>query len=177
MPKETAVTKPPSARTRRRVPTDRPVLDELDWRLLARLQSDARVSTAELARQLRLSPPGVQKRIRRLEEKGVVERYVTVINREAVGLDLLCFVLIMLAHHRPDSVRRFRAGIAKMPEVLECHQLTGEFDCLMKLVVGNHDDLQRFLERLMRVGGVDRVRTSIVLNEVKSVTALPLKTK
>jgi DNA-binding Lrp family transcriptional regulator len=154
---------------------DRPVLDELDWRLLARLQNDARVSTAELARQLRLSPPGVQKRIRRLEEKGVVDRYVTVINREAVGLDLLCFVLIMLAHHRPDSVQRFRAGIAKMPEVLECHQLTGEFDCLMKLVVSNHEALQRFLERLMRVGGVDRVRTSIVLNEVKCVTALPLQ--
>ena len=59
------------------------------------------MSTAELARQFKLSPPGVQKRLRRLEEKGVIERYVTVVNREAVGLDLLCFVLVMLAHHRP----------------------------------------------------------------------------
>lgn len=166
--------KPPAARSRRPARLDRPVIDDLDQRLLATLQSDARISTAELARQLRLSPPGVQKRIRRLEEKGVIERYVTVLNRESVGLDLLCFVLIMLAHHRPDSVQRFRAGIAKMPEVLECHQLTGEFDCLMKLVVSNHEELQRFLERLMRVGGVDRVRTSIVLREIKSVTALPL---
>ena len=149
-------------------------LDDLDRRLLARLQEDARVSTAELARQFELSPPGVQKRLRRLKEKGVIERYVTVVNREAVGLDLLCFVLVMLAHHRPDSVKRFRAGIAAMPEVLECHHLTGEFDCLLKLVVANHEELQRFLERLMKVGGVDRLRTSIVLSEIKSVTGLPL---
>jgi DNA-binding Lrp family transcriptional regulator len=153
----------------------RPItLDDLDWRLLAHLQRDARVSTAELARQYQLSPPGVQKRLRRLEEGGVIQRYVTLVNREAVGLDLLCFVLVMLAHHRPDSVKRFRAGVTKMPEVLECHHLTGEFDCLLKLVVANHEELQRFLERLMKVGGVDRLRTSIVLSEIKSVTGLPL---
>ena len=149
-------------------------LDDLDRRLLSRLQEDARVSTAELARQFKLSAPGVQKRLRRLEEKGVIERYVTLVNREAVGLDLLCFVLVMLAHHRADSVKRFRAGIVAMPEVLECHHLTGEFDCLLKLVVANHEELQRFLERLMKVGGVDRLRTSIVLSEIKSVTGLPL---
>ena len=166
-----------AARSRRRAGVERSLLDSLDWRLLAQLQNDARVSTAELARRFRLSPPGVQKRLRRLEEKGVIDRYITVVNREAVGLDLLCFVLIMLAHHRPDSVQRFRKGIAAMPEVLECHYLTGEFDCLMKLVVSNHEELQRFLERLMKVGGVDRVRTSIVLNEIKSATALPLKAK
>jgi Lrp/AsnC family transcriptional regulator, leucine-responsive regulatory protein len=155
--------------------TGRDGLDDLDWRLLTHLQQDARVSTAELARQFKLSPPGVQKRLRRLEERGVIQRYVTVVNREAVGLDLLCFVLVMLAHHRPNSVKRFRAGIARMPEVLECHHLTGEFDCLLKLVVANHEELQRFLERLMKVGGVDRLRTSIVLSEIKSVSALPLR--
>jgi DNA-binding Lrp family transcriptional regulator len=160
---------------RRAMAAARSGLDDLDWRLLGHLQNDARVSTAELARQFKLSPPGVQKRLRRLEEKGVIQRYVTVVNREAVGLDLLCFVLVMLAHHRADSVQRFRAGIAAMPEVLECHYLTGEFDCLLKLVAANHEELQRFLERLMKVGGVDRLRTSIVLNEIKSVTALPLE--
>ena len=153
---------------------DPAILDDLDRRLLVELQDDARVSTAELARQFKLSPPGVQKRLRRLEKNGVIERYVTVINREAVGLDLLCFVLVMLAHHRPDSVKRFRTGIAAMPEVLECHHLTGEFDCLLKLVVANHEELQRFHERLMKVGGVDRLRTSIVLSEIKAVTRLPL---
>jgi DNA-binding Lrp family transcriptional regulator len=174
MPAEVDVAKTKSPARRRPVPAGRPVLDDLDWQLLTYLQDDARVSSAELARQLRLSSPGLQKRLRRLEEKGVIERYSTVVNREAVGLDLLCFVLVMLAHHRPDSVQRFRDGIRAMPEVLECHYLTGEFDCLMKLVVSNHEELQRFLERLMKVGGVDRLRTSIVLNEIKTGTSLPL---
>ena len=152
-----------------------PDLDELDWRLLARLQEDARISTADLAREFNLSAPGVQKRVRRLEEKGVVLHYATVLNREAVGLDLLCFILIMLAHHRADSVQRFQAGVNAMPEVLECHYLTGEFDCLVKAVVSNHEELQRFLERLMKLGAVDRLRTAIVLREIKSTTNLPMR--
>jgi Lrp/AsnC family transcriptional regulator, leucine-responsive regulatory protein len=155
-------------------PPRRPELDDLDWKLLARLQADARVTTADLAREFKLSAPGVQKRVRRLEEKGVVRHHATVLNREAVGLDLLCFILIMLAHHRADSVQRFQAGVNAMPEVLECHYLTGEFDCLVKVVVGNHEELQRFLERLMKVGAVDRLRTAIVLQEIKSTTSLPL---
>ena len=149
--------------------------DALDRRLLAQLQDDARTSTAELARRLGLSGPGLQKRLNKLQAQGVVERYATVVNRQAVGLDLLCFVQVMLAHHRPNSVRGFPGRVKAMPEVLECHFLTGEFDYLMKVVVSNHDHLERFLfEKLMKVDGVDRIRTSIVIKEVKSSTALPL---
>lgn len=150
-------------------------LDDLDRRLLASLQQDARRSNAELARELKLSGPGLQKRLRRLEDRGVIRGYATVINREAVGLDLLCFIHIMLAHHRPDSIKRFPDRIRKMPEVLECHFLTGEFDYLLKVVVADHEELEKFLfERLMKVSGVDRTRTSIVVKEVKATTSLPL---
>ena len=150
-------------------------LDDLDRRLLASLQEDARRSSAELARELKLSGPGLQKRLRRLEERGVIRAYATVVNREAVGLDLLCFIHIMLAHHRPDSIKRFPDRIRKMPEVLECHFLTGEFDYLLKVVVADHEELEKFLfERLMKVSGVDRTRTSIVVKEVKATTSLPL---
>jgi Lrp/AsnC family leucine-responsive transcriptional regulator len=150
-------------------------LDELDRRLLAALQTDARRSSAELARELKLSGPGLQKRLRRLEERGVIRGYATVVDREAVGLDLLCFIHIMLAHHRPDAIRRFPDRIMKMPEVLECHFLTGEFDYLLKVVVADHEELEKFLfERLMKVSGVDRTRTSIVVKEVKATTSLPL---
>jgi DNA-binding Lrp family transcriptional regulator len=122
-----------------------------------------------------LSGPGLQKRLRKLEEHGVVERYATIVNREAVGLDLLCFVQVMLAHHRPESVKAFPSRINHMAEVLECHFLTGEVDYLLKVVVGNHEGLQQFLfEKLMKVEGVDRIRTSIVVKEVKSTTSLPL---
>ena len=82
-------------------------LDDLDRRLLAALQDDARRSSAELARKLKLSGPGLQKRLRKLEDRGVIRRYATVVDREADGLDLLCFVHIMLAHHRPDAIKQF----------------------------------------------------------------------
>src|SRR5262249_44722724 len=145
----------------------RPTIDDLDRRLLSQLQGNARRSSAELARRLRLSGPGLQKRMRKLEERGVIERYAAVVNREAVGLDLLCFIHVTLAHHRPQSVRRFPDRVKEMPEVLECHFLTGEFDYLMKVVVANHDELQAFLfDKLMKVDGVDRTRTSIVVKEV-----------
>lgn len=105
----------------------------------------------------------------------MVQRCAAVLKREALGLDLLCVILIMLAHHRVDSGQRFREGVLAMPEVLECHYLTGEFDCLVKVVVANHEELQRFVERLMKVGGANRLRTAVVLNEIKSTTALPPK--
>ena len=153
----------------------RVAIDDLDRRLLVYLQDDARVTSAELARRTRLSAPGLQKRLRKLEHRGVIQRYTTLVSREAVGLDLLCFVHVMLAHHRPNSVKRFPSRIKGLKEVLECHYLTGEVDYLLKVVVADHDHLQKFLfEKLMKVAGVDRVRTSIVLKEIKASTALPL---
>ena len=156
-------------------PVTKPRVDELDRRLLVELQDNARVSSAELARRFDLSGPGLQKRLRRLEQQGVIRRYATLVRREAVGLDLLCFVHVMLAHHRPNSVKRFPDRVQRLPEVLECHYLTGEIDYLLKVVVANHDHLERFLfEKLMKVEGVDRIRTSIVLKEIKASTSLPL---
>ena len=113
--------------------------------------------------------------MKRLEERGVILGYATLVNRSAVGLDLLCFVHVMLAHHRPGSVKRFPERIKSFHEVLECHYLTGEVDYLLKVVVANHDHLEQFLfEKLMKVDGVDRIRTSIVLKEIKTSTSLPL---
>jgi Lrp/AsnC family transcriptional regulator, leucine-responsive regulatory protein len=150
-------------------------LDALDRRLLARLQDDARRPAATLARTLKLSGPGLQKRLRKLEARGVIVRYAAIVDREAVGLDLLCFIHVMLAHHRPESIRRFPDRVRGLREVLECHFLTGEFDYLLKVVVAGHDELERFLfERLMTIPGVDRTRTSIVVKEVKATTALPI---
>jgi Lrp/AsnC family transcriptional regulator, leucine-responsive regulatory protein len=150
-------------------------LDGVDLRILGLLQADARISSADLAREVALSPPGVQKRLRKLEERGVIERYATIIQREAIGLDLLCIVQVSLAHHEPRIVEGFREAVRAMPEVLECHYLTGEFDYLLKVVVANHQHLEQFLfEKLTRSKGVDKIRTSIVLNEIKHSTSLPL---
>ena len=156
-------------------PTRPRPLDDLDRQILGQLQEDASVSSAELARRVDLSAPGLQKRLHRLRATGVINGQVALLNREAVGLDLLCFVHVTLAHHQPDGVSGFRSAVQEMPEVLECHHLTGEFDYLLKVVAANHRELEQFLvHRLTPTPGVDRIRTSIVLNEIKASTALPL---
>ena len=150
-------------------------LDERDRAILRLLQENSRISSAELARQVNLSAPGLQKRLRKLEEKGTIDRYVTLVNREALGLDLLCFAQVTLAHHYPECISTFCDRVQSLTEVLECHHLTGEFDYLLKFVVVNHQYLEKLLrEKISPIPGVDKIRTSIVLNEVKASTSLPL---
>ena len=150
-------------------------LDALDRQVLSLLQENARITNTDLARSVALSAPGVQKRLRRLEENGVIQRYSAIVDREALGLDLLCFIQVSLAHHEPRTVQGFRDAVKEMPEVLECHYLTGEFDHLLKVLVADHEHLEQFLfKKLTQAQGVDRVRTSIVLNEIKLSTSLPL---
>lgn len=150
-------------------------LDQRDLDILRYLQHDSSVSVAGLARRLEISSPGLQKRLRKLQAGGVIERQVALLRREAVDLDLLCFVQVSLAHHQPEAVTEFRRAVKSMDEILECHLLTGEFDYLLKIVAHNHRDLERFLvEKLTAVVGVDKIRSSIVLNEIKNSTELPL---
>lgn len=150
-------------------------LDALDLQILHEIQTDARLTNTELARRVELSPPGLQKRLSKLRDAGVIRREVALLDREQIGLDLLCFVQVTLSHHQPETVQGFRERMHEMPEVLECHLATGEFDYLLKVVASNHRDLERFLvERLTPTTGVDKIRTTIVLNEIKHTTELPL---
>jgi Lrp/AsnC family transcriptional regulator, leucine-responsive regulatory protein len=150
-------------------------LDDRDRLLLRLLQENSRISIAELARQLSLTAPGLQKRLKKLENNGFIDRYVTLINREALGLTLLCFAEVTLARHQPDCVGQFCERVQRLSEVLECHHLTGEFDYLLKVVVPDHQHLERLLsETITQIPGVETVRTNIVLNEVKASTSLPV---
>lgn len=150
-------------------------LDPIDIAILQALQHSSKISNAELARRVQLSPPAVHARIRRLEEIGVICGYVTLIDPEALGYDMLCFIQVSLQTHDPETVRAFRDTVAKMPEVLECHQLIGDIDYLLKVVIVNKADLQRFLmERLTPLPGVARIKTSLSLTEIKSTTVLPI---
>lgn len=150
-------------------------LDDIDRQLLTHLQEDARLTHSELARRVNLSPPGLQKRIRKLEESGIISRYVTLLDPEAVGYDMLCFVQVTLQRHEPQAVRAFREAVQHMPEVLACHHITGEYDYLLKVVLRNRKHLEQFLlEQLTPLPGMDRIRTSLVLSEIKETTAVPL---
>jgi DNA-binding Lrp family transcriptional regulator len=150
-------------------------MDTLDADMLRHLQADGRTSNAELARRLNLSPPAIHARLRRLEEEGYIRGYTAVLDRERLGFDMLCFVHITLQQHNTDLVERFRAAVREIPEVLECHHITGEYDYLLKAVVCNRKDLERLVvQRLTPIPGVARIHTSIALSEIKQTTALPL---
>ena len=111
------------------------MLDKVDKSLLRALQADGRLSNVELARKISLSPPAAHARLRRLEKDGYIRQYTAVVDREKAGYDLLCFIHISLQMHQVTQVEKFREATRKMPEVLECHHITGEYDYLLKVVL------------------------------------------
>ncbi len=150
-------------------------LDSIDESILRELQMDGRIRNAELARRVNLSPPAVHARMRRLEEQGVIRQYVALLDPAKVGYDMLCLISVSMQLQTFELVETFRNTISEMPEVLECHQLTGEFDYILKVAIRNRKDLERFVvDRLTPIPGVARIHTSLVLAEVKSTTALPI---
>lgn len=152
------------------------IVDETDKNLLRLLQADGRLSNVELARKINLSPPATLARLRRLEKDGYIRNYTAVVDHEKAGYDLLCFIHISLQMHRLEQVEGFRELTRQMAEVLECHHITGEYDYLLKVVLRNRKDLERFVvDKITPIPGVARIHTSLVLTEVKATMALPLE--
>ena len=151
-------------------------LDEIDKTILRLLQADGRVSNAEIARRVGLSAPATHARVRRLEEGGVVRQYSTLLDREAMGFDMVCFISVSLHLHQFEAIERFKELVQDMPEVLECHHITGEFDYLLKAVFRNRDELQEFVvNKLTPIPGMARLNTSLVLIEIKATQQLPIE--
>lgn len=151
-------------------------LDERDVAILNELQSNSGISNVELANRVNLSPPAVHARIKRLEQEGYIRGYVALLDRERLGFDMLCFIQISLAMHQIKDVNNFRELVAGIPEVLECHHLTGNFDYLLKVAVRNRSHLQQFLmENLTTIPYIARIQTSIALTEIKTTTVLPIQ--
>ncbi len=152
------------------------MLDDVDKAALRALQDDGRLTNVDLARRINLSTPATHARVRRLEKDGYIRKYAAVVDREKAGYDLLCFIHISMQMHQLEQVENFRRLVQDMPEVLECHHITGEYDYLLKVVLRNRKDLERFVvDRLTPIPGVARIHTSLVFTEVKSTTALPLE--
>lgn len=151
------------------------LLDDIDRAILAYLQENSNISNVELARRVNLSPPAVHGRIKRLEQEGYITGYAAHLDREKLGFDMLCFIQVSLQVHQPEAVDNFRRIVAAIPEVLECYHITGNIDYLLKVVVRNQKDLQRFLmERVTPIPGIARLQTSLVLTEIKLTTMLPI---
>ncbi len=155
--------------------TGRQGLDGLDLRLLARLQTDARVTNVALAESVHLSPAPCLRRVRELEQAGVIRGYVALIDPEAVGMEVSVFIQVSLDKQVGSALREFEQAIELYPEVMECYLMTGDADYLLRVVARDLKALQRFIvERLTRIPPVANIRSSMTLKQVKYQTALPI---
>ena len=151
-------------------------LDKFDRDILHKLQGHGRMSNQELAEAVNLSPSPCLRRIRRLEEEGYIEAYVAVLNARKLGLNLMAFIQISMDKHTPERFTEFDKIITTLPEVLECHLITGQSsDYLLKVIVEDMDAYQHFLlNKITRIEGVSGVHSSFVLRSPVNSTALPL---
>ena len=143
-------------------------LDRTDLQLLAALQHQGRLTNAELAERVHLSPSACLRRVQRLERDGVIAGYRAVVDPDRLGLGLSAFVRVQLQHHDAASVAAFAAAVDGWDEVVACHALTGDMDYLLQVVVRDLEHFSRFLlDRLLGGGAVADVNSSFVLRTVK----------
>lgn len=149
--------------------------DQIDRKILGYLQGHGRASNLELAEVANLSPAQCHRRHRRLEDQGFISRYETRLNPERLGLSVVAFIHVAMEKGHIREIRKFTDVIVELPEILECYSVTGDFDYVIKVVAQDLKLLSRFLmETLMRLPGVNSVRSSVCLDEIKCTSVLPL---
>jgi Lrp/AsnC family transcriptional regulator, leucine-responsive regulatory protein len=121
--------------------------DKLDYAILEELQANGRISVADLARKVYLSQPAVHNRIKRLEKAGVIKGYAALVDREAAGYDLLCFIRVSIQTHTRELFDCWHAKVESLPQVLECYRTAGSYDLLLKVVVADHKALDQFIAK------------------------------
>ncbi|WP_445492544.1 Lrp/AsnC family transcriptional regulator [Niallia sp. 03133] len=148
-------------------------LDNIDIQILDLLQKQAQLSNIELAKHVNLSPPAIHSRVKRLEKEGFIKKKVAILNQQNLGFDLSCFIFISVNIHQEEKFEILEKSLESMPEILECHCITGEFDYLLKIVNKNRSDLEIFTRKLYKLG-ITRIQTSLALREIKNSTVLPI---
>jgi len=159
--------------------TDSSALDKLDKAILRALQQNGRETYDVIGEQVGLSPSAVLRRVKRLEDAGVIDRYVALVRPEAVGLGLTAYINVRLEKHTETHKRNpmdvFRASVQGWPEVVECAALTGDMDFLLRVVVQDMAHYSRFImDTLLKHPSVQDCKTSFVLDSVKATTAMPV---
>ena len=150
-------------------------LDPTDWKILARLQDEARISNVDLAKAVNLSPSPCLTRVRALEESGVIGRYVTLLDPLKLGLTVSVFIQVSLEKQMRNALDTFEASVLARDEVMECYLMTGDADYLIRVLVPDVQSLERFIvDYLAKIPGVSSIKSSFALKQVKYKTALPL---
>ena len=150
-------------------------IDTTDLRLLAELQNDGSLSNVELARRIHLSPSPCLARVRALEARGLIRQYVALLDAPQLGLHLNVFISISLKQQSREALQAFEDRVCAREEVMECYLMTGDSDYLIRVVVRDMADLEKFiLEQLTPIPGIEKIRSSFALKQVRYKTALPL---
>lgn len=149
-------------------------IDAKDLQIVRALQRDGRLSNLDLAAQVNLSPSPCLRRVRLLEEAGVIRGYSADVDPKGVGLHITAFIRITLQRHDRDAVERFETSVQKMDEVLDCHLMTGEADYLLRVMVRDLEAYEAFVRnRLHAITGINSINTSLVYGTVKSSRVFP----
>ena len=150
-------------------------LDEIDLKILAILQGDGRITNVQLSQQIGLSPAPTLERVRKLEQGGYIKSYHAQLDPEKLGLNVMIFIEVSLNLHKDSSIESFMEEIAKIPEVVECYQITGGADFMMKIYAENINNYQRIIvDKLAKLADVGKLQSKVVLNSVKDTTQLPI---
>ena len=151
-------------------------IDSIDRVILNILQKDGRIANVDLAERAGLSPSPCARRVKNLEDSGIIARYAALIDQKAVGLPVNVFVNVTLERQVKDALQNFEAAILNWPEVMECYLMTGEADYFLRVVVADLDAYERFLvEHLTRIPGIANIKSSFALKQIAYRTELPIR--
>jgi Lrp/AsnC family transcriptional regulator, leucine-responsive regulatory protein len=151
-------------------------LDRFDRAILQVLQTEGRISNTELAQRVNLSESACLRRVRALEQTGLIERYAAILNQHKAGLPVNVFVNITLDRQDEPDLRKFEESVRKIPEVMECYLMTGDYDYTLRVVVADTADFERVHSKhLTRLPGVARVHSSFALRTVQKARELPMR--
>lgn len=152
------------------------MLERKDQQILVELQRDSRLTMQELGERVGMSSSACWRRVKSLEEAGIIDRYAVIVNTRKAGFGLSSVVHVSLARHEQENVDRFVREVLRHPEILECFATSGESDFHLRVVVEDIDAYNRFLDEfIFKLPGVSQVRSNIVLKEIKADTALPFR--
>ncbi|MBJ2150216.1 Lrp/AsnC family transcriptional regulator [Paracoccus sp. IB05] len=150
-------------------------MDVIDRKILALLQQDAHITVEKLSQAVGLSPSPCARRVRNLEAAGVIRAYVAIVDQVKAGLPISVFASVKLERQREEDLERFSEAVNRWPEIVECYLMTGQRDYLLRIVVRDLADYERFLmTRLTKLTGVASIESSFALGQVKQAQALPL---
>jgi DNA-binding Lrp family transcriptional regulator len=151
------------------------ILDETDKKILRLLQEDAQLTLKDIANKINLSLTPVHDRVKRLQKEGIIEKYVTILNKKKLGKNLMVYCQITLVRQTYDISEAFNQAILNLPEVVECNFVSGSFDYMLKIVLPDMESYHQFHQKKLSVlSGVSLINSFFILSEVKSTTALPI---